>query len=600
MRLTTSDTKILDNHSLKRRVFLNRKTLSLYWQQARKYKTSLLISFFFVPLGALLIDTAVPYYAGQVIASLTNNTQQTYHFIMLMSIVGLLGIICNYAGFQSLLRHESSVTKDLVDETFSSIIHRDITFFNNQKLGAMTSNFINFVHSHIALQDLLIIRTLGFLLSIGSGLIILAFHTWQIALLLLVFITGLMLQIRFSMHLRKKWRTERRKIRSQMHGDIADAFTNNLIVKTFASEAHEQRLVAKKSSLYRKYYLKDMLFFSTEGSARVMLMTIIQIVTVSLSVYYVTHNMMSLAIAIFVIAYMQRIASQIFTLGEIINGYDQALLDAEPMTQMLSQKNSINDSKDAVALTPRLGEISFQDMSYRYNDANQDVLNNVNLLIPGGQKIGLVGKSGAGKSTIAKLLLRFKDVTNGKIAIDGYDIRHITQKSLRDAISYVPQEPLLFHRSLRENIAYGKLDATEEEIIAAAKRANAWEFIQKLPHGLDTLVGERGVKLSGGQRQRIAIARAILKDAPILVLDEATSALDSESEKLIQDSLHELMKNRTAIVIAHRLSTIAKLDRIIVLDNGRIVEDGTHTQLLKQNGTYAKLWSHQSGGFIEE
>ena len=198
------------------------------------------------------------------------------------------------------------------------------------------------------------------------------------------------------------------------------------------------------------------------------------------------------------------------------------------------------------------------------------------------------------------MLLRFADINSGAILIDGQNIATATQESLRHHIAYVPQEPMLFHRSLRENIAYGKIDASDEAIIRAAKQANAWEFIEKLPEGLDTEVGERGVKLSGGQRQRIAIARAILKDAPILILDEATSALDSESEKLIQQAFTRLMKGRTSIVIAHRLSTIQKMDRIIVMDNGAITESGSHSDLLDHKGIYAKLWSHQSGGFIEE
>lgn len=310
---------------------------------------------------------------------------------------------------------------------------------------------------------------------------------------------------------------------------------------------------------------------------------------------------MQLGAAIFVVAYLQRIAAQLFTLGELVNGYDKLLLQAAPMTEMLTEPAKIIDSNNSKNLIVSRGNIELKDVSFAYDDAKDiQVISGVNLQVGPGQKVGLVGTSGAGKSTITKLLMRFDDVTSGIILIDGQDISKISQKSLRHAISYVPQEPLLFHRSLRDNIIYGKLDASDDEINQAVKAANANEFISKLPHGLDTIVGERGVKLSGGQRQRIAIARAILKDAPILVLDEATSALDSESEKLIQKSLETLMKNRTSIVIAHRLSTIAKLDRIIVLDEGRIVEDGTHTELLKANKTYAKLWSHQSGGFIEE
>ncbi len=287
-------------------------------------------------------------------------------------------------------------------------------------------------------------------------------------------------------------------------------------------------------------------------------------------------------------------------IGDLLNGYEDALLEASPMTEMLMQANQVTDNQHAIELKNPHPTITLDGVSYRYDDNKEDVLRNVTLDIPAGQKVGLVGRSGAGKTTITQLLLRFDDVTKGEIRIDGHAITDIQQKSLRQHIAYVPQEPMLFHRSLRENIAYGKQDATEEEITRAAQQANALEFINELPNGLDTHVGERGVKLSGGQRQRIAIARAILKDAPILILDEATSALDSESEKLIQSALKKLMKGRTSIVIAHRLSTIASLDRIIVLEQGRIIEDGSHQELLAKKGLYRSLWDHQSGGFIEE
>lgn len=272
------------------------------------------------------------------------------------------------------------------------------------------------------------------------------------------------------------------------------------------------------------------------------------------------------------------------------------------MTEILLEKTEITDAPRAKKLRVTKGAIDLADVTFAYHDSSapETVFEKLSLHIPAGQKLGLVGPSGGGKSTLTRLLLRFDDIDNGTIKIDKQSISDITQASLRRAISYVPQEPLLFHRSVLENIAYGKPGATQAQVEHAAKLAFADEFIDRLPDGYNTIVGERGVKLSGGQRQRIAIARAILKDAPILILDEATSALDSESEAYIQRALEQLMKNRTALVIAHRLSTIQKMDRIIVLENGAITEDGTHDQLLKSKHTYAKLWTHQSGGFIED
>ncbi len=244
------------------------------------------------------------------------------------------------------------------------------------------------------------------------------------------------------------------------------------------------------------------------------------------------------------------------------------------------------------------GAIEIDNITFAYADSSE-VFSDFSLSIPAGQKVGLVGHSGSGKTTITKLLLRFLDVDNGSIHIDGQDIRYVSQNDLRSKIAYVPQDPLLFHRSIAENIAYGRPDATHEEIVAVAKRAHAHEFIERLSHGYNTLVGERGVRLSGGERQRIAIARAMIKDAPILLLDEATSALDSVSERHIQHAFTDLMKGRTTIVIAHRLSTIQSMDRIVVFERGEIVEDGTHETLIKKDGVYANLWKQQSSGFIE-
>jgi ATP-binding cassette subfamily B protein len=245
--------------------------------------------------------------------------------------------------------------------------------------------------------------------------------------------------------------------------------------------------------------------------------------------------------------------------------------------------------------------VTFKDVTFTHDGADDALFQDFNLSIAPGEKVGLVGHSGSGKTTFTRLLLRFSDIQGGEILVDGQNIAGVTQDDLRSRIAYVPQEPMLFHRTISENIGYGIAKPDMKKVETAAKLAHADEFIQLLPKGYDTLVGERGVKLSGGQRQRIAIARAMLKDAPILLLDEATSALDSESEVLIQDALWKLMEGRTAIVIAHRLSTIQKMDRILVLEDGKVIEQGSHKQLLKKkNGVYAKLWAHQSGGFIDD
>jgi len=515
-------------------------------------------------------------------------------------LVGLGGVLANVIGFLALVQHEARVRTGLYTSVFNQLIAKDIQFFVNQKVGSLTSRFIDFVRSHVALQDLLIIRTLGFVISVVVGLVLVALEAPLLSLLLLVLIALVVLQVRFFTKIRKPFRHERKKLIGEIHGEAADSITNSMLVKTFAKEASEQATLEKKTSRLQKVFIKDISIFGVDGAVRNAIMVVTQIVGIGIAATMALNGELSVAIAVFALTYLQRISAQIFTLGELIFGYDEALLQAAPMSDILMQQNTVIDAYDATQLTVQKPSIEFQSVAYRYSDTAADVLQNISITIPAGQKVGLIGHSGAGKTTITHLLLRFSDVTEGKILIDDTDIRTVTQSSLRESIAYVQQEPMLFHRSLRENIAYGKPDASNQEIEAAAKLANAFDFIDALPDRFETLVGERGVKLSGGQRQRVAIARAILKDSPILVLDEATSALDSESEKLIQDALVNLMKKRTSIVIAHRLSTISKLDRILVLEDGKIVEDGSHEELLAHNGLYKKLWTHQSGGFIEE
>jgi ATP-binding cassette subfamily B protein len=319
--------------------------------------------------------------------------------------------------------------------------------------------------------------------------------------------------------------------------------------------------------------------------------------------YVAIHNRKKLGLTVGDFALLQAYLVQVFDylwdFGRYIRQTFESLANANELTEMLEKPIEVLDSPSAEQLVVHSGEIDFRNVNFAYDGGERLTLSNFNLSVPSGMRIALVGESGAGKSTIAKLLLRFADVTSGGIYIDGMNIANVTQQSLRESIAVVSQDTALFHRTLLENIRYGRPEATDEEVIAAAKAAHCHEFISRLPLGYNTLVGERGVKLSGGERQRIAIARAILKNSQIVFLDEATSALDSESEALIQDALAHLMAGKTLLVIAHRLSTIKEMDTIMVLSDGQVVESGSHDELLQvQGGRYRALWTKQSGGFI--
>jgi ATP-binding cassette subfamily B protein len=314
------------------------------------------------------------------------------------------------------------------------------------------------------------------------------------------------------------------------------------------------------------------------------------------------QHAISIAIVALVQLYVIKLVSATQDISDLIKAYEAIMSSAYQSVKTMLVEPTIVDKERPIKIKRGAAlDIVFSDVTYSYADTNAELraIDSFALHIRPGEKVGFVGYSGSGKTTLTKLLLRFMDVTSGSIKLADIDIRDLSQQDLRDHIAYVPQEPLLFHRSIEENIAYGRPSASKKVIREAAKAAYVDEFATELPKGYDTHVGERGIKLSGGQRQRVAIARAILKDAPILVLDEATSALDSRSEKLIQSALWRLMKGRTALVVAHRLSTIQHMDRIVVMNKGRIEQMGTHEELLQQKrGTYAKLWAHQSGGYL--
>jgi ATP-binding cassette subfamily B protein len=568
------------------------KTKRLWW------------SVLLMPIAALCIGTALPYISSHILAQLAQHGADFnwLHDMLAFVVIATVGAISNRYGFLSLLSSQAHTLERVHNDMLDKLLQKSTTFFANRMSGKIISDGISLDSAIIQFQDLLAINALPFVLNILAGLIIVSLQSTYLGLGLLVITLTVFASAVYSSNQRSKYRAARHEAARTVRGNFSDVITNNQTVKVFAQEGFELEKQAGLARTLTEHRLKDWILISKNGNNRIITVLTLQLLFIGLVLMVVRDNPGALAAGIFGFTFSLNLTNKLFDITNMIRSFENAITDAYPMIDIMSEKPGIIDVPHAPRLVVKRGSIEFDNVDFHYEDSRKQnkLFNQLTLGISAGEKIGLVGHSGGGKTTVTKLILRLMDIQDGAIKIDGQDIARVTQESLRSAISYVPQEPLLFHRTIAENIAYGKPSATPKQIIVAADKAFAGEFIKTLPLGYDTLVGERGVKLSGGQRQRIAIARAILKDAPILVLDEATSALDSESEVLIQKALWKLMEGRTAIVIAHRLSTIQKMDRIIVLDEGKIVEEGSHNQLLKKKGKYAELWAHQSGGFIED
>lgn len=387
--------------------------------------------------------------------------------------------------------------------------------------------------------------------------------------------------------------------RSALLGKIVDSLTNNFAVNLFYRFSFEKRALApfQKQETETNIYARRAVEKMRAYLSLFYFLGVILGVNGSL-LYLWVHGQITTGQVIQVFTTLWNLTMILWTVGSSFPILFQSFGTLKQAYSVMKDPEDLNDVPNAPPLKITRGEIVFDSVAFQYGE--KKLFENKHVHIRGHQKVGLVGYTGAGKSTFINLILRFFPVQKGKIALDGQDISRISLESLRRQIALIPQEPILFHRTLRENIAFGNPSASESELIEAAKLAHCHEFIRSLPQGYDSIVGERGTKLSGGEKQRVAIARAILADAPILILDEATSSLDSVTETWIQDSLHALMQNRTTLVIAHRLSTLSRMDRILVFDQGRIVEDGPHAQLLSQNGLYAQMWKMQVGGFLPE
>jgi len=583
--------------------------LTFFAKEAWRYKKYVILIVTILPVTVILERYITPLLVGYVLNHIQTGDITLVNSWWVIALFFSIEIISQVVGYRAVLwmMWNVQVTGEahLYRQAYDKLSRHSLSFYSDTFTGSLVSKVNRFTSAYMEFVNTATYQALMLLTVILATIIGLFFLIWQYALVLLVLTILFIITAFFG----TRFIRERFKARSQAYNDISgklsDSISNMMAVKTDAKEDDERKhLNISIENMVKKE------FFARKGMVQVtsvysIITTLMKVGALIAAIWSVQTGFGNAAIIYITLTYTFNLISEIFNVNSLLRSYYQITGDAADTLAIIQQPVAVVDkTKKKLKITD--SRIEFESVSFTHPDvepelaATETLFKDFSLSIKGNQKIGLVGASGSGKSTLLKLLMRFYDIDAGKISISGHGIDTVTQKSLHENIAYVPQEPLLFHRSVIENISYSRPNATIAEVRKAAKQANAIEFIEKLPKGFDTLVGERGVKLSGGQRQRIAIARALLKDAPILILDEATSALDSESEKLIQDALQKLMKNRTSIVIAHRLSTIAKLDRVLVLSDGKIVEDGTHAELLSKKGTYAKLWAHQSGGFIEE
>ncbi|HSX43570.1 MAG TPA: ABC transporter ATP-binding protein [Candidatus Saccharimonadales bacterium] len=503
--------------------------------------------------------------------------------------LGILTPITKYVG----MKGENKVYRTATGDYFSRLVHADIDYFNDNLAGYLTTATRQYVDSSIQLVRTLRDRYMSTVLSIIFPLMVIAWIDWTLGLVALVLSVAQASYMLWASSSIAHYRAQSREIYKRNSGRMADVISNILAVRSTAQEdeyvGRVRNGAEEEGAVFtRRYTAQAKLVASREAITVTVFMILLW-----LTVHRMSMGHIHITAAVLIITYTTTILTGIYALSDDLDEHDDLVDKIIPAFEILDRQNAVDDLAKPKKLTAVRGDIRLKNVSFSYENGAQKVFRDFSLHIPAGQKVGVVGLSGAGKSTLTKLLLRFNDVQGGEILLDGVDIRKLRQADLRRQIAYVPQEPLLFHASVRENVLLSKSDASASEVAQALKAAHASHFISQLPEGLDSIVGERGVKLSGGQKQRIAIARAVLRHAPIMILDEATSALDSESEQIIKSSFSQILKGKTAIVIAHRLSTLSEMDRIIVIDGGKCVEDGTHEQLLAAGGVYARLWKRQ-------
>ena len=554
-------------------------------------------------LVATSAEAVTPILFGRLIDSITRGDKTgAVHDVLLVMAAGLALALFRYLNFRALIRSSLDIMREMVDEGFRRVQRFSTDWHASTFAGATVRNITRGVWGYDTLADTMI---LGFLPAILMLAAVIALMTWHWRAMGAVVALGALayMSLAVSMTLFYVTPSQRKSNRydSKMSGALADAVTCNSVVKSFAAEEREEARLGEITDTWRDlvattWHAHVLTGFSQNGISLAM-----QGAILAVGVWLWSENRASAGDIAYVLTTFTLLNGYLREASNHFRNLLRSVSDMEELANISTQPIGVEDRKDAKALIASAGHIEFKEVGFGYPGKERPLYSDLKLDIPAGAKIGLVGPSGSGKSSFVKLIQRLYDVDSGRILIDGQNIAGVTQHSLREAVTVVPQDPILFHRSLAENIAYARPGATQAEIVAAAKRANAHDFIAALPQGYDTLVGERGIKLSGGERQRVALARAVLSDARVLILDEATSSLDSVSEHLLQEAVEEVTRGRTTIIIAHRLSTVQSVDRILLFDHGRIVEDGDHRSLLaKPDGHYRQLFETQVLGLVGE